>query len=121
MVKRPSAHSPEQEAPVISGLGELDALSLEPGSREAAARLAAVLQARAEVDAGFRTAMQAWRVRAQAAQPASTRDNVRNVITGGTQRGPVLMGRDFSGVTISGGGAATTTPVEQAENPQGLN
>lgn len=29
-----------------------------------------------------------------------TRGNVTNVITGGVQHGPVLMGRDFTGVTV---------------------
>ena len=29
-----------------------------------------------------------------------TSGNVKNVITGGTQHGPILMGRDFTGITL---------------------
>ena len=109
LVKRPFAHSSELEVTAASGLDELDALQREPGDREAAARLASVLRARAEVDGGFRTAMQAWLAQAHAAFPASTGD-VHNEISGGTQHGPVLQGRDFSGITIGVGGGATTAP-----------
>jgi hypothetical protein len=98
LVKRPFVHSSELEA-AASGLDELAALGQKPDDREAAARLASVLRARAEADADFRTAMQTWLVRAYAVFPASV-GYVHNEISGGTQNGPVLLGRDFSGITI---------------------
>jgi hypothetical protein len=110
LVRRPFAHSPENEDTAALGLDALAALQQESGNWVAAAELAAVLQARAEVDASFGDAMQAWLHQAHEAFPTSAGDT-RNEITGGRQHGHVLMGRDFSSITISDS-ATAAHPVE---------
>lgn len=99
LVKRPFAHSAENEAMAASGLGALAALQQESGNRVAAAELASVLQARAEADADFGDALQAWLDRVRGAFPAGAGDT-HNEIRSGTQYRHVLMGRDFSSITL---------------------
>jgi hypothetical protein len=84
-------------APVPSGETELAALKQAPADQRRAVALAEVLVARAGGDAGFGEALQAWW--AQASQ-IETGSQVANTISGGTFRGPVLQGRDFTGLTF---------------------
>ena len=56
-------------------------------------------------DEEFRQALESWW---QQAEPIrASIGNVANTISGGTQQGPVLQGRDFSNITF---GAAPATP-----------
>ncbi|MCF3136897.1 hypothetical protein [Streptomyces olivochromogenes] len=71
---------------------DLEALAEEPDSAERARALTAALQIQAVQDPDFAQALESWR---QAAE--SGLGDVHNEISGGVT-GPVLMGRDFSGV-----------------------
>jgi hypothetical protein len=85
-------------AVVPSGEAELAALQQAPGDRQRAVALAEVLLARSGVDQEFQQALESWW---QQAEPIrASIGNVVNTISGGTQHGPVLQGRDFNGITF---------------------
>jgi hypothetical protein len=91
--------------PTRSGEEELAAFQQAPVDQRKAMALAQVLLDRAVADSEFEQALQRWW---QQAEPArASIGNVTNTISGGTQQGPVLQGRDFSGITF---GTATATP-----------
>ena len=90
---------------VPSGEVELAALRQAPGDRQKAVALAETLLARSGADDEFRAALESWW---QQAEPIrASIENVTNTISGGTQHGPVLQGRDFSNITF---GAPPPTP-----------
>ena len=92
---------------VPAGEAELAALQQAPGDQHRAVALAEVLLARSSADAEFRRALESWW---QQAEPIrASIGNVTNTISGGTQHGPVLQGRDFSNITF--GAAPATQPV----------
>jgi hypothetical protein len=104
LVHRPfRSHSTPSRNPAVAevlpaGEGELTALQQAPGDQRTALALAEALLARANADAEFRRALQNWW---QQAEPIrSSIENVTNTISGGTQQGPVLIGRDFSNITF---------------------
>jgi hypothetical protein len=99
LVRRPLRHSPLAETAPPSGVDELVMLQQAPTSREAATRLAGVLQVRAETDAEFRAALQGWLSEVRAVFPGG--GDVHNQIRGGTQHGSVFQGRDFCGLAVS--------------------
>jgi len=90
---------------VPAGEAQLAALQQAPADRERAVALAEVLLARSGADAEFRQALESWWRQAEPIR--ANIGNVTNTVSGGTQHGPVLQGRDFSNVTF---GAATATP-----------
>lgn len=94
LVRRPSSRRAEALA---SGEAELVALREAPGEPALAQALSGVLVARAAVDPEFSAALDAWRRQCQALFEGS----VTNTISGGTQYGPVVQGRDFSGITFN--------------------
>jgi hypothetical protein len=101
LVRRPFRHAQatgDTAAAVSSGAAELDALQQVPASQEKAVALAEVLVARAAADAGFGEALAAWW---QQASQVLVGGDVTNTISGGTQYGPVLQGRDFTGLTFT--------------------
>ena len=98
----PTALPPGQE--------ELTALQQSPRDQQKAAELAQALLARADADAGFGQALQQWWEYAEPIR-ASLGD-VTNTISGGTQYGPVLQGRDFSNLTFGASPALPPTPPE---------
>jgi hypothetical protein len=81
-----------------SGEAELTALRESPDDQRKALRLAEVLLARSEADAEFGQGLQSWWV--QAGPLRDSAGDVTNTISGGTQHGPVLQGRDFSNITF---------------------
>ncbi|WP_327178040.1 hypothetical protein OG599_24015 [Streptomyces sp. NBC_01335] len=84
---------------VSSGEDELAALAEAPGELERAQRLSTALAVRAVIDADFRLALEEWR---RTARPEEIgRNGVTNHISGGTHYGPVLMGRDFFGPSVT--------------------
>ena len=88
----------EHDADVVSGgEAELAELARAPGDRRRALALATALVARARVDVGFAEAFQSWWEQAQRVENSG---NVTNTVSGGSQYGPVLQGRDFSGLTF---------------------
>ena len=109
LVRRPFRHKAlgsDSAAVVPSGESELGAFQEAPGDRQKAVALAEVLLARSGTDEEFRQALEGWW---QQAEPIRANiGNVTNAISGGTQQGPVLQGRDFSNITF---GAAPPSPV----------
>jgi hypothetical protein len=95
-------------APVPSGEAELAALQQAPGDQQKAVALAEVLLARADADDGFRQALVSWW--GQAEPVRASIGTVTNTISGGTQYGPVLQGRDFSNITFGGSPALPVRP-----------
>ena len=114
LVRRPFRSKQESDAApaVASGEAEMLALQQSRGDRQKAVALAEVLLARAEADAGFDRALKDWW--AQAEPVREKVGNVTNTISGGSQYGPVLQGRDFTGPITFG---ATPTPPAGPKNP----
>jgi hypothetical protein len=106
LVRRPLRGKPAAGGtPMRSGEEELTALQQAPGDQQKAVALAKVLLDRAAADDEFDQALQRWWQQAESVRAGI--GNVTNTISGGTQQGPVLQGRDFSGITF---GTATVTP-----------
>jgi hypothetical protein len=119
LVRRPFRHrwsSTEMPtASVPSGISELAALEQAPGVQGRALALAKVLIARADADMAFRQALESWW--GQASQVRTGEGNVGNTISGGNQYGPVLQGRDFTGLTFgSTAGMSPPPPPESAHD-----
>ena len=108
LVRRPFRHKApgsDAAAAVPSGELELAAFQQAPGDRQKAVALAQALLARSSGDDEFQQALESWW---QQAEPIRADiGNVENTISGGTQHGPVLQGRDFSNITF---GAAPSPP-----------
>jgi thioredoxin-like negative regulator of GroEL len=102
------AHAADTAVAVPSGQAELAALEHAPTDHQRAVALAEVLLARADGDAGFAAALAAWW--AQASQIEA--GQVTSTITSGTFHGPVLQGRDFTGLTLT-----TPPPAPPALDP----
>ncbi|MCX2925258.1 hypothetical protein [Streptomyces sp. NEAU-W12] len=87
------------EAPQVStGEPELAALGQAPDDQERARALSAALAARTSLDPDFDAGLRQWH---EGARLALTEDGgVRNSISGGNQYGPVIQGRDFSGLSF---------------------
>ena len=90
---------------VPAGEAELAAFQHTPGDQHKAVALAEALLARSGTDDEFRLALESWWQ--QAGPIRASIETVTNTISGGTQQGPVLMGRDFDNVNF---GAASTAP-----------
>lgn len=109
LVRRPFRHA-ESGAPaggsgVSSGERELASLEDDPADPARAQALATALGVRAALDEDFRQLLEDWWRQAQ----ADSVGEVHNQITGGTQHGPVLQGKDFSSITFNMGPAAPAT------------
>ena len=101
LVSRPirSDHaSSDSDAQVRHGQEEFAALEHAPSDQARALTLAAALVERAQLDPDFRQQLEAWWQ--QASQVLPGEGNVTNTISGGTQYGPVLQGRDFTSITF---------------------
>ncbi|MFD4335870.1 hypothetical protein ACFWPP_01400 [Streptomyces anulatus] len=113
LVRRPfgRGEADGDNAPVVSsGEAELTRLGQAPSDLERAQALSTALAVRAALDSDFRTGLEHWR---QQAKLVRTGDGeVRNEISGGSQYGPVMQGRDFSGFSF------TTPPLPPAPSPE---
>ncbi|AGS72314.1 hypothetical protein [Streptomyces collinus] len=104
LVRRPfggaSAQGTQDDGTLQVSSGELEAAALErdPANPMHAQALATCLGVRAALDGEFRGLLNEWW---QQAQAISLRGDVQNSISGGTQNGPVLQGRDFSNLTFN--------------------
>jgi hypothetical protein len=100
---------------VVSGEAELAALQHAPDDQQKAVALAERLLARAATDAEFNQALKGWW---EQAEPVRARIGyvVTNTVSGGTQSGPVLQGRDFSGITF-GAVPPVPSPPQNPETP----
>ncbi|WP_405810839.1 hypothetical protein OG524_16590 [Streptomyces sp. NBC_01520] len=103
LVTRPFRRGTAQDAEPdgSSGIssGELEAADLEnnPADPVRAQALATALGVRAALDGEFRGLLEEWWQQAGAGSGGA----VHNSISGGTQNGPVLQGRDFSSLTFN--------------------
>ena len=89
-----------------AGTAQLAALQQAPRDQQKAVALAGTLLARSAADPEFRQALEGWWKQAEPIRASI--ENVTNTISGGTQQGPVLQGRDFSNVTF---GAPPASPT----------
>ncbi|WP_413756320.1 hypothetical protein [Streptomyces sp. MMBL 11-3] len=108
LVRRPFRRGEDGTAPtpvVSSGEPELTRLAQDPDDESGAHALSTALAVRAALDSDFHTALVAWLRQAEAVR--TDEGTVRNTISGGTQYGPVLQGRDYAGLTF------TAAPVQQ--------
>lgn len=80
---------------VSSGELELAALQEDSTDPNRAQALVTALRVRAALDEDFRLRLEEWWQRAQVAG-----GEVHNSVSGGTQYGPVIQGRDFSNLTF---------------------
>ena len=80
------------------GATELAALQYALGDERRAVRLAKVLVNRAASDEEFAQALATWW---ETARQVIVSGDVTNTIHGGTQNGPVVQGRDFTGLTFT--------------------
>lgn len=102
LARHPFRHRPlsgETAATPQSGDAEFAALEKDPGDERQAVALAEALIARADADAEFRAALQSWWELAR--QFRAGNGNITNTISGGTQHGPVLQGRDFGDIILA--------------------
>jgi hypothetical protein len=95
---RPRALTGQTAAPPPMGDAELAALEQDPASRLRARALAEVLITRADTDAEFLHELRSWWEQARTLHLGD--GNITNTISGGTQHGPVLQGRDFGDITF---------------------
>jgi hypothetical protein len=108
LVRRPFGHG---KSSVPGGAAELAALEQAPADQGRAVALAGVLLARGGADAGFGQALAAWWDQASQVRVGG---EVANTVSGGTQYGPVLQGRDFTGLTFA---APPVPPASPAPDP----
>ncbi|MFF4972692.1 hypothetical protein [Streptomyces sp. NPDC001083] len=100
LVRRPFRRDGSGQAPAVSsGEAELVRLAAEPGDQGRAQALSTALAVRAVVDEDFRTHLGAWQEQAKLVRTGD--GAVTSTISGGTQNGPVLQGRDFSNLTFT--------------------
>jgi hypothetical protein len=114
LVRRPLHGRKESpsELPTVSGETQLAAWQAAPADQAKAEALAEVLLARANDDPGFRQALREWWASAEPVREKT--GDVMNTINGGNQYGPVLQGRDFTGLTF---GAAPAPPTSRPKDP----
>ena len=111
LVRRPfrrKAAGGHAAAVVPSGEAELAALQQAPSDQHKAVAVAEALLARSGADEEFRQALESWWEQARPIR--ANIGNVVNTISGGTQHGPVLQGRDFSSITFGAAPAAPPVP-----------
>ena len=119
LVRRPFRHKTGASgdaagaAVMPSGEAEVAALDRDPGDQRKAVALADVLLARSGADEEFQRALESWWDQAEPVRLSI--GNVTNTISGGTQHGPVLQGRDFSNITF--GAAPATSPASEGTRP----
>jgi hypothetical protein len=99
LVRRNQAEEAAGPPGQATGQAELTSLSEAPHDVERARALSEALSSRAEQDPLFRANLTQWH---QQAQTLRTGDGyTSNTISGGSQNGPVVQGRDFSGITFN--------------------
>ncbi|MCX4884748.1 hypothetical protein [Streptomyces sp. NBC_00847] len=113
LVRRPFGRDGGGQALVVSsGEAELVRLAEDPGDQGRAQALSTALAVRAAVDEDFRTYLAAWQERANLVRTGD--GAVTNTVSGGTQNGPVVQGRDFSNLTFT-----TPPPAQPSSGPPG--
>ncbi|MCX4806935.1 hypothetical protein OG594_35845 [Streptomyces sp. NBC_01214] len=107
LVGRPAA----ADSAIVSGEAELDALEQAPADVDRAQALSTTLAQRAAVDPDFRTGLERWY---QQIEVSKTGDGDVHIEISGNPKfyGPVLQGRDFSGVSFGSPPASPSLPPE---------
>ncbi|MET9440782.1 hypothetical protein [Streptomyces sp. NPDC006610] len=101
VTRRTAIEAGEREtSATITGSAELASLNEAPDDLERAQALSNILARRAQVDEAFRAGLMQWHQQAQALRTGD--GETTNAISGGTQNGPILQGRDFSGINFNG-------------------
>lgn len=109
LVHRPFKGRRGAESPLAlesGGVAELMAVEQAPVEESRALLLAQVLVDRANSDLSFRTELESWIAKANHVRFEA--GSVTNTVSGGVQHGPVLQGRDFSGLTFNSGTPSQT-------------
>jgi hypothetical protein len=115
LVHRPFRHAHltrDTAEGVPDGAAELAALEQTPSDGRRAVALAEALLARAGADPQFRTALEGWWEQSRQLRAGG---NVISTISGGTQHGPVLQGRDFTDLTF--GSPVVSSPSPDRQDP----
>ena len=109
--RRKAAASGDAAAGEVMTVGDkqLAAFQQDPADRDKALALAEALLARSGADAEFRQALESWWRQTEPIRASLSIGNVANTVSGGTQQGPVLQGRDFNNITF--GAQAPSPPV----------
>ncbi|MFE9092907.1 hypothetical protein [Streptomyces sp. NPDC007264] len=102
LVQRDSAEEPAGSPGPATCEVELASLAEAPHDVERARALSEALSRRAGRDPLFRQALTQWRQQAQILHTGA--GDTHNTVSGGTQKGPVVQGRDFSGITFNAPG-----------------
>lgn len=113
LVRRPIGRGQRDSAqpPAVStGEAELAQLQEEPQDVARAQALSIALAVRAAVDSGFSAGLRHWHEQAKLVRTGD--GDVHNTVSGGTQSGPVLQGRDFSGISFT---ASAPPPAQGGE------
>jgi len=104
LVRRPfhrkAITSGDAAAMVPTGEAELATLEQALDDEHKAVALAQALLARSGADDEFRAALENWWQQAEPIRAGMNIGNVTNTISGGSQQGPVLQGRDFRNITF---------------------
>lgn len=118
LVRRPfrdhAATDSTAQARLPGGATELAALEQAPADRDRAIALAEVLVQRAGADAVFKLELEGWWERSAPIRTGG--GNVSNMISGGIQQGPVIQGRDFTGLTFNATLSVPPSPVPSAQD-----
>ncbi|MFD9864821.1 hypothetical protein [Streptomyces alboflavus] len=100
LVRRPFGRVGGGQVPAVSsGEAELVRLAEDPGDQGRAQALSTVLAVRAAVDEDVRARLTAWQEQATLVRTGD--GAVTNTVSGGTQHGPVVQGRDFSHLSFT--------------------
>ncbi|GAA3774184.1 hypothetical protein ACFS5L_29020 [Streptomyces phyllanthi] len=86
----------------VTGEVELASFSEAPHDVERARALSEALSCRAEQDPLFRASLMQWQQQTQRLHTGH--GDTDNTVSGGTQNGPVVQGRDFSGINFNAPG-----------------
>ncbi|MEU5083684.1 MULTISPECIES: hypothetical protein [Streptomyces] len=120
LVRRPlvGGQGESAQAPAVSsGEAELARLQEKPGDAVRAQALSTALAVRAVVDAEFSVGLRQWHEQAKLVRTGD--GDVHNTISGGTVYGPVLQGRDFSGLSVTTSAPPPPASEGEARSTQG--
>ncbi len=118
LVHRPWHRKTAEAGPAAlpPGQAELQALQDSPHDEQKAVALAEAMLARSQADGEFGRALEQWWARAEPVR--ASLGEVTNTISGGTQYGPVLQGRDFTNLTFGASPAPAPVPPEGSGQSQ---
>ncbi|MBX9361799.1 hypothetical protein [Streptomyces sp. WAC04114] len=120
LVRRPFTRgaNPSVQSPAVSsGETELVRLREAPGDIARAQALSTALAVRAAMDPEFLPSLQQWHEQAKRVRTGD--GGVHNNVTGGTQHGPVLQGRDYSGLSFTTSSPPPTAPDGETRSMHG--